>query len=49
LIRRLERDEFDLVAVGRALLQDPHWAEKVREGRSAELLDFDRAAMMALT
>jgi 2,4-dienoyl-CoA reductase-like NADH-dependent reductase (Old Yellow Enzyme family) len=49
LIRRLERDEFDLVAVGRALLQDPHWVEKVRAGRTAELMDFDRSAMMSLS
>src|SRR3546814_4898810 len=28
LIRRLERGDFDLVAVGRALLQDPQWADR---------------------
>lgn len=28
LIRRLERGDFDLVAVGRAILQDPEWASK---------------------
>jgi 2,4-dienoyl-CoA reductase-like NADH-dependent reductase (Old Yellow Enzyme family) len=49
LVRRLDRDEFDLVAVGRALLQDPRWVEKVREGRSEELMDFERSAMMELT
>ena len=48
LIRRLERDEFDLVAVGRALLQDPQWAVKVHQGRQSELLDFDRSAMATL-
>ena len=30
----LERGDFDLVAVGRALLQDPLWAQKVRQGRT---------------
>ena len=30
LVRRMERDEFDLIAVGRAILADPDWAEKVR-------------------
>jgi len=30
LIRRMEREEFDLIAVGRALLGDPQWATKVR-------------------
>ena len=45
LIERLDRDEFDLVAVGRALIVDPDWALKVRDGRSSELRDFDRAAL----
>ncbi len=33
LLARLERGEFDLVAVGRALLQDAAWLEKIRQGR----------------
>ncbi len=40
LLRRLENDEFDLVAVGRALLADPEWALKVREGRLSEIEPF---------
>jgi 2,4-dienoyl-CoA reductase-like NADH-dependent reductase (Old Yellow Enzyme family) len=48
LIAMLERGDFDLVAVGRALLQDPLWAEKVREGRTGELMDFERSAMATL-
>jgi 2,4-dienoyl-CoA reductase-like NADH-dependent reductase (Old Yellow Enzyme family) len=48
LLKRLERGEFDLVAVGRALLQDPRWAVKVHQGRTDELLDFERTAMMTL-
>ena len=48
LIERLEREEFDLVAVGRALLQDPEWVIKVREGRTSELKNFERAAMATL-
>jgi 2,4-dienoyl-CoA reductase-like NADH-dependent reductase (Old Yellow Enzyme family) len=49
LVRRLERDEFDLVAVGRALLQDPCWLIKVREGRLQDLKDYDRSAVGVLT
>jgi 2,4-dienoyl-CoA reductase-like NADH-dependent reductase (Old Yellow Enzyme family) len=45
VIARLERGEFDLVAVGRALLQDPEWVRKVQAGRHDELLDFDAAAL----
>jgi 2,4-dienoyl-CoA reductase-like NADH-dependent reductase (Old Yellow Enzyme family) len=49
LLKRLERGDFDLVAVGRALLQDPQWAVKVHQGRTEELSSFDRTAMMTLS
>ena len=49
LTRRRERDEFDLVAVGRAVLQDPNWATKVRDGRTGELMDFDASALATLS
>lgn len=42
---RLEAKEFDLVAVGRALISDPEWAAKVRDGRIAELTPFAAAAL----
>jgi len=44
----LERGEFDMVAVGRALLQDPFWAQKVKEGRLDELEAYDGKALMTL-
>ncbi|KOV93763.1 NADH:flavin oxidoreductase [Streptomyces sp. NRRL B-3648] len=40
LLDRMERDEFDLVAVGRALLGDPEWLAKVLSGRHDELTPF---------
>lgn len=40
LLERLEREEFDLVAVGRALLSDPAWPKKVQEGRTNDILPF---------
>ncbi len=49
LLRRLDRGDFDLVGVGRALLQDPQWAVKIHQGRTDELMDFDRSAMMTLS
>ncbi|MDW4908796.1 NADH:flavin oxidoreductase [Streptomyces sp. ADMS] len=49
LLDRLENEEFDLVAVGRALLQDPEWAAKVLEGRTGELKAFDAAALGSLS
>lgn len=44
LLARFERGEFELVAVGRGLLQDPEWVQKVHEGRTSELEDFDAAS-----
>lgn len=48
LLERLENDEFDLVAVGRALLADPEWAQKVFEGRESELVPYNREAISTL-
>ena len=48
LNRRLDRGDFDLVAVGRALLQDPEWVTKIKEGRTAELRDYDGDALKTL-
>ncbi|HKP80322.1 MAG TPA: NADH:flavin oxidoreductase [Phenylobacterium sp.] len=48
LERMLDRGDFDLVAVGRALLQDPEWVVKIREGRHGELSAFDRSVMAKL-
>jgi 2,4-dienoyl-CoA reductase-like NADH-dependent reductase (Old Yellow Enzyme family) len=44
----LEQNEFDLVAVGRALLADPAWAAKVRDGRFDELQPFTPEALKTL-
>jgi 2,4-dienoyl-CoA reductase-like NADH-dependent reductase (Old Yellow Enzyme family) len=49
LLDRLERDEFDLVAVGRALLHDPQWAAKVLDGRFGELAAYDPTALTSLS
>lgn len=48
LLERLGQGEFDLVAVGRALIVDPQWADKVREGRFSEILPFSREALKTL-
>jgi 2,4-dienoyl-CoA reductase-like NADH-dependent reductase (Old Yellow Enzyme family) len=44
-IERLAKGEYDMVAVGRALLQDPEWAVKVKSGRFADLMDYDGKAL----
>lgn len=45
LVGRIEREEFDLIAVGRALLNDPRWAVKVRTGDTAGLRDFSPSVL----
>lgn len=40
LIARMEREEFDLVCVGRALIADPDWPRKVAAGRFDKLMPF---------
>lgn len=49
LLERMERDEFDLIAVGRALIQDPHWATKVKEDRLEDLQAYSAESLKVLT
>lgn len=37
-----------MAPLGRALLMDPPWVQKVREGRTDALLGFDKAALGSL-
>lgn len=48
LMERLDRGEFDLVAVGRALISDAEWAAKVRDGRFDTLGDFNAEKLSEL-
>jgi 2,4-dienoyl-CoA reductase-like NADH-dependent reductase (Old Yellow Enzyme family) len=48
LLRRFDRGDFDLVAVGRALVADPDWVSKVQDGRSGELHGFSRELLKTL-
>lgn len=45
LLRRHANHEFDLVAVGRPLLADPHWVEKIKHGRNEDLKGFSKEAL----
>ncbi len=40
LEQQFERGEFDIVALGRALLADPEWVNKVQDGRLSEITPF---------
>ncbi|MDR3436767.1 NADH:flavin oxidoreductase [Telmatospirillum sp.] len=48
LIERMERDEFDLIAVGRALISDAQWTKKIRADDRRNLKNFDVAALAEL-
>jgi len=48
LIERMERDEFDLIAVGRALITDPNWVQKVKASAFGELQGFNPASLAEL-
>jgi 2,4-dienoyl-CoA reductase-like NADH-dependent reductase (Old Yellow Enzyme family) len=48
LVRRMNGGEFDLIAVGRALIADPDWANKIRDGREGELRPFEKAELAEL-
>ena len=48
LTRRLDRGDFDLVAVGRPLLSDPNWVAKIKAGKTEELKGFSKEALAEL-
>ncbi|MFL9873639.1 NADH:flavin oxidoreductase [Paraburkholderia megapolitana] len=48
LLERMARDEFDLIAIGRAILSDPEWVAKIRSGDTSSLKDFSPAVLAEL-
>lgn len=48
LVERMNNHEFELIAVGRALLQDPEWLIKVKEGRLNEVESFAKKSLAKL-
>ena len=48
LLDRLERAEFDLVAIGRSLIVNPCWPALIQRGAIAELLPFQRDVLARL-
>jgi 2,4-dienoyl-CoA reductase-like NADH-dependent reductase (Old Yellow Enzyme family) len=49
LAKMLERGDFDLVAVGRALIANADWANKVRQGKMDELKPWTPEALQTLS
>ena len=48
LVEMFERGDFDMVAVGRALIVDPFWTEKMRAGRLGEMRPFSPRVLESL-
>ncbi len=48
LIEMMERGDFDLIAVGRALIANPDWANKVKEGKLSELAPYSPEVLATL-
>jgi len=42
LLRRFNNREFDLISVGRSLIGDPEWVNKVRDGRLSQIRMFTK-------
>ena len=42
LLDRMNNDEFEMVAVGRALIANADWSNKVRDGKAAELKAYTK-------
>ncbi len=42
LLRRFNNREFDLISVGRGLIGDPQWVNKVRDGRLSDIRMFTK-------
>lgn len=49
LLDKLERDEFDLVAVGRALIANPDWANKIKGEETGSLVAYTKEMLTNLT
>jgi len=48
LLERMAKEEFDLIAVGRALISDAEWVAKIKSGDKAALKGFSAADLGAL-
>ncbi|MEK9650399.1 MAG: NADH:flavin oxidoreductase [Gammaproteobacteria bacterium] len=42
LEKKIAMNEFDLIAIGRALLSDPNWANKIKNNRETEIQEFNK-------
>jgi len=48
LVAMMDRGDFDMIAIGRALIADPDWASKVRNGKVGEIKPYSADALTTL-
>lgn len=48
LLEMMERGDFDMIAIGRALIVDPDWANKIREGNFQDIVRYSTEALTTL-
>ncbi|GGD84696.1 NADH:flavin oxidoreductase [Croceicoccus mobilis] len=48
LVQRMEADEFDLIAVGRALIADAEWPQKLRQDRLQDAVPYNKESLITL-
>ncbi|MDO8908483.1 MAG: NADH:flavin oxidoreductase [Pseudohongiella sp.] len=48
LLNRLEKNEFDLVAVGRALIANPDWVKLIQSGKTDALKTYNKSILAEL-
>lgn len=48
LVAMMERGDFDMIAIGRALIVDPDWAVKVRSGKIGNIQPYSTDALTTL-
>lgn len=48
LVEMMERGDFDMIAIGRALIVDPDWPQKVQSSTTAEFVNYTPKALETL-
>ena len=47
-IEDISKNKYDMIAVGRALLSDPEWVLKMKEGRLNDVIPYTKEALLNL-
>ena len=48
ILEDISKDKYELIAVGRALIADPEWVIKMKEGRLEDLIPYTKESLLKL-